>query len=65
MGPNGEEQRPVRRGATFVSDRDGQPDLWLMRKDGSGAVRVLDRTPPEGKRWLPMWVTGVSVAGPR
>jgi TolB protein len=44
---------PDGRYLAFVSDRSGQPDLWLMRADGSGAVRVA-RDP--GQRWLPRWV---------
>jgi len=48
---------PDGRYIAYVSDRGGAPDLWLMRRDGTGEVRVLDRAPSAGaKRWLPTWV---------
>ena len=47
---------PDGRYLAFYSDRGGgDPDLWLMRADGSGATR-LTRTP--GADWLPRWVRG-------
>ncbi|HVH41057.1 MAG TPA: hypothetical protein VM925_01900, partial [Labilithrix sp.] len=50
---------PDGRYIAFVSDSGGTPDLWLMRADGSGAVRVFDREKPAvgQKRWLPLWIT--------
>lgn len=36
----------------FASDRDGDPELYLMRPDGSGVVRLTDR---KGVDWLPRW----------
>lgn len=49
---------PDGRYIAFVSDRTGTPDIWLMRRDGTGAVRVFDRQPAGPKRWLPTWVPG-------
>lgn len=37
----------------FVSDRAGDPDLYLMRADGTGQTRL---THAEGVDWLPRWV---------
>lgn len=37
----------------FTSDRDGDPELYLMRADGSGVTR-LTRSP--GPDWLPRWM---------
>jgi len=37
----------------FTSDRDGDPELYLMRADGSGVTR-LTRAP--GADWLPRWL---------
>jgi len=37
----------------FVSDRDGQPDLYLMRADGTGQTRLTRSDAPE---WQPFWV---------
>lgn len=51
---------PDGRYIAFVSDRTGTPDIWLMRRDGTGAVRVFDRQPAAAKRWLPTWVPGRS-----
>lgn len=43
---------PDGRYLAFVSDRSGEPDVWIMRADGSGAVRAATRP---GRRWLPRW----------
>lgn len=37
----------------FVSERAGDPDLYLMRADGSGPTRL---TRAEGADWLPRWL---------
>jgi Tol biopolymer transport system component len=37
----------------FTSDRDGDPELYLMRADGTGVTR-LTRAP--GADWLPRWL---------
>lgn len=44
---------PDGRYLTFVSERDGDPELYLARADGSAPTR-LTRTP--GADWLPRWV---------
>ncbi|HEX8704598.1 MAG TPA: tolB protein precursor protein [Myxococcaceae bacterium] len=36
----------------FVAERQGDVDLWLMRADGSGQVRL---TTAPGADWLPRW----------
>jgi len=36
----------------FVAERQGDVDLWLMRADGSGQVRL---TMAQGADWLPRW----------
>ncbi|HEY8375668.1 MAG TPA: hypothetical protein VIK91_04225, partial [Nannocystis sp.] len=36
----------------FVSDRDGDPELYLMRPDGTGVTRLTERPGPD---WLPRW----------
>lgn len=49
---------PDGRLIAFVSDRDGGPDVWLMRSNGTGAVRLFPSPPRPGqKRWLPVWVS--------
>jgi Tol biopolymer transport system component len=35
-----------------VAERQGDVDLWLMRADGSGPVRL---TQAPGADWLPRW----------
>lgn len=45
---------PDGRYITFVSERDGNTDLYLMRADG-GAQTRLTRAP--GADWLPRWFT--------
>jgi TolB protein len=44
---------PDGRYLAFVSDRDGDPELYLMRADGTAPTR-LTRAP--GADWLPRWV---------
>lgn len=36
----------------FASDRDGDPELYLMRPDGTGVTRLTERP---GADWLPRW----------
>lgn len=36
----------------FASDRDGDPELYLMRPDGTGVTRLTER---RGADWLPRW----------
>jgi len=36
----------------FASDRDGDPELYLMRPDGTGVARLTER---QGADWLPRW----------
>lgn len=36
----------------FASDRSGDPELYLMRRDGSGVTRL---TESPGADWLPRW----------
>lgn len=36
----------------FASDRDGDPELYLMRPDGTGVTRLTER---QGADWLPRW----------
>ncbi|MCY1011416.1 tolB protein precursor protein [Nannocystis pusilla] len=36
----------------FASDRDGDPELYLMRPDGTGVTRLTER---KGVDWLPRW----------
>ncbi|MCY1057294.1 tolB protein precursor protein [Nannocystis sp. SCPEA4] len=36
----------------FASDRDGDPELYLMRLDGTGVTRLTER---KGADWLPRW----------
>ncbi|WAS93715.1 tolB protein precursor protein [Nannocystis punicea] len=36
----------------FASDRDGDPELYLMRPDGTGVTRLTER---KGADWLPRW----------
>lgn len=36
----------------FASDRDGDPELYLMRPDGTGVTRLTERPGPD---WLPRW----------
>ncbi len=43
---------PDGRYLAFVSERDGQPELYLMRADGSGQTRL---TESPGADWLPRW----------
>ncbi|HEX2187949.1 MAG TPA: hypothetical protein VHG51_03575 [Longimicrobiaceae bacterium] len=43
---------PDGRYLAFTSDRDGDPELYLMRADGTGVTR-LTRAP--GADWLPRW----------
>jgi len=43
---------PDGRYIAFVSDRDGRPDVWIMRADGSGRTRVASSP---ATRWLPSW----------
>ncbi|MEW5926882.1 MAG: tolB protein precursor protein [Gemmatimonadota bacterium] len=44
---------PDGRYLVFTSDRDGDPELYLMRADGTGVTR-LTRAP--GADWLPRWL---------
>jgi TolB protein len=46
---------PDARYIAFVSERSGDPELYLARADGTGATR-LTRSP--GPDWLPRWVPG-------
>lgn len=46
---------PDGRWVAFESDRDGQPDIWAVRTDGSGLRRVTDH--PGDDRW-PSWSPG-------
>ncbi len=44
----------------FTSDRDRDPELYLMRADGTGVTR-LTRAP--GADWLPRWLATDRTAG--
>ncbi len=44
---------PDGRHLAFVSDRDGDVELYVMRADGSGKTRL---THAPGADWLPRWV---------
>ncbi|HEX2094789.1 MAG TPA: hypothetical protein VHG28_20460 [Longimicrobiaceae bacterium] len=46
---------PDGRYLAFTSDRDGDPELYLARADGTGLTR-LTRAP--GPDWLPRWISG-------
>ena len=37
----------------FLSDRAGDPELYLMRADGTGQTRL---THAKGPDWLPRWL---------
>ncbi|RYZ38562.1 MAG: tolB protein precursor protein [Myxococcaceae bacterium] len=43
---------PDGKALVFVSERDGDTDLYLMRADGSGQTRL---TTAKGADWLPRW----------
>lgn len=45
----------------YVSDRDGEADLFLMRADGTGKTQ-LTRSP--GADWLPRWASRDTSAAP-
>lgn len=44
---------PDGRYLAFVSDRDGDGELYVMRADGSGLTRL---TTSPGEDWMPRWV---------
>ncbi|MCC6555484.1 MAG: PD40 domain-containing protein [Polyangiaceae bacterium] len=44
---------PDGRHLAFVSSRGGDPDLYLMRADGTGQTRL---THAKGADWLPRWI---------
>jgi TolB protein len=44
---------PDGRYLVFVSDRAGDPDLYLIRADGTGQTRL---TASKGVDWLPRWI---------
>lgn len=58
-GPRGGESDPAwspdGRWLAFVSDRDGDAEIYIARPDGSGARRI---THAPGADWLPRWVPG-------
>ncbi|HEV2147090.1 MAG TPA: hypothetical protein VGR37_06790 [Longimicrobiaceae bacterium] len=43
---------PDGRYLAFTSDRDGDPELYLMRADGTGVTRLTHAPGPD---WLPRW----------
>lgn len=57
------EWSPDGRRLAFYSERDGNPEIYVMDADG-GAVRRLTRTPPAGPAWDPR-STGSPPAGDR
>jgi hypothetical protein len=47
---------PDGRHIAFVSDRDGDPEIYVMRADGTNQKRI---TRARGADWRPVWITGV------